>query len=416
MAINDKIKVAVIGAANKSILLNPKATEGAVFGKDLFFGDGKTVVTLQSLATALGITKQSAQPVVLWNQLAAIPPNVIQVANLSTAGVVRRLPNGTWITQPPTDFLGRPGPPGRRGHRGPPGIPGLKGASGLAGSAGTMMPARRGPRGKQGFPGTPGARGATGPQGPSGSGTSASGFPGYRQRPVPKPRLTPWTDRTAANIWSAPQTFNMTTVFTSPAGTTGLRFKAASGSFASMQFTGGLTGTKSWELVVDNSVAGTFSIFNDTHSSEMLAISDVGQFVFAAPNTSTVTLRVNSVDNQSGIDIRSNANTNGTGMQILDLAGTAGAFLGIGAWAFAGAAIGDFTLSSVSGVTRIIGSSVQLRNAGGEVVTFSGAATTGAFAATFAAANKPGLATSPSVGRWLPVMFGGTQFYIPMWQ
>jgi hypothetical protein len=239
VAINNKVKVPVVGAANKSILLNPQATEGAVFGKDLFFGDGKTVVTLQNLAQALGVTSQTVtqvvQPIVLWDQITAIPPNVLQVATLSTAGIVRRLPNGAWITQPASDFIGRPGRPGRQGRHGPPGVPG---SNGPRGTIGTGIPGRKGGRGRQGFPGLPGPRGATGPQGPAGSASSASsfpgrrglrgkqgfpgppgsqglqgpigpagtasstsGFPGYRQKPVPKQRIVP-PDNAAPMVWS----------------------------------------------------------------------------------------------------------------------------------------------------------------------------------------------------------------------
>ena len=412
MAIGNKVKVPVIGAGNKVIQVDPKATQGATFGLDLFFGDGKTVVTLQNLASALGITKQSTQPVVLWNQLAAIPQNVIEVANLTTAGIVRRLPDGHWITQPASDFVGRVGPPGRTGRRGVPGVPGAKGANGVAGATGIGIPGRRGPRGKQGIPGIPGTRGATGP---AGSGSSASGFPGYRQKSAQRQRFTPWVDSGAANIWRAPQKFTQPTTFTAPAGSTGLRFQAATGSFASLQMTGGLTGAKSWELVVDNTTAGTFSLFNDTHVTEMLAVADSGQFTFAVPNTSVATLSVNSVDNQSGINIKSNANTNGTGLQILNAAGTAGGFLGIGPWAFAGSAIGDTALASIAATLRLIGTTVQIRSSSAEFITLNGAPTTGSASGSIIGNNKPGSTINSAAARWLPVSFGGTQYYIPMW-
>lgn len=48
-----------------------------------------------------------------------------------------------------------------------------------------------------------------------------------------------------------------------------------------------------------------------------------------------------------------------------------------------------------------------------EAITFTGAATTGTATATFSATNKPGSNGSPA--KWLPVKFGGTQYYIPMW-
>lgn len=263
-----------------------------------------------------------------------------------------------------------------------------------------MMPARRGLRGKQGFPGTPGARGATGPQGPSGSGTSASGFPGYRQRAARRPQFTPWVDKNAGNVWSGPQTFNVP------------QFGAA--------------------LILGNT-AGI-------------------PILFTVP------------DNTAGFTLRATGNTHGCGFSLQTNTNTDLGWLGLGDWALAGAAVNDVTLNCATGTLRLTvggtprfvltqagnislnapsggnvilqlngtgmlsvgtsgasyntptGTTHTLRINAVELITFNGAATTGAFAATFAAANKPGLATSPSVGRWLPVMFGGTQFYIPMWQ
>ncbi len=72
MGINQKINVPVFGTVGKKVLINPNATDGATFGKNLFYGDGTTVVTLANLATALGLNNPNQQPTVLWNQLAAI--------------------------------------------------------------------------------------------------------------------------------------------------------------------------------------------------------------------------------------------------------------------------------------------------------------------------------------------------------
>lgn len=449
MAINNKVKVPVVGAANKSILLNPQATEGAVFGKDLFFSDGKTVVTLQSLAAALGVTTQSAQPVILWNQLAAIPPNIVDIAALSDHGILQRNQDGTWsliplpvgppgrdgedgvqgIPGPPgrdgatgAAGIGLPGPPGRDGDDGDPGPPGLPGQPGTAGTAGTAgiglpgPPGRDGDDGDPGPPGVPGQPGATGATGPAGAGSGSGPLPwDWGTEEAEPQRLLPPFDFGASPLWSGLHTFTNITFFNAPSGTPAIRFRAAAGSFASMQFTGGLAGTKSWELVADNSTAGSFALFNDTHSLEMLNVADTGQFTFASPNTSVATLAVNSVDNQSGINIRSNANTNGTGLQILDLAGTAGGFLGIGPWAFATAAIGDVALASNTAILRLIGTTVQIRAGGAEAATFTGAPSTGATAASFVATNKPGATAGAGPNRWLPISIGGATFYIPMW-
>lgn len=50
-----------------------------------------------------------------------------------------------------------------------------------------------------------------------------------------------------------------------------------------------------------------------------------------------------------------------------------------------------------------------------EAISFNGVATTGGQTATFAATNKPGSGTTaPTL--WLPVQFGATNYFIPLWQ
>lgn len=163
MAINNKVKVPVVGAGNRSVLMNPGATEGAVFGKDLFYGDGKTVVTLANLAAALGITTQQAQAVILWQQITAVPVNLVDIAALTENGFLVRNPDGSWRLVPTPAVRGDQGDPGEPGEPGVPGQAGKAGAAGVAGAAGP--PGMDGATGDDGMPGPPGQPGAQGVQG-----------------------------------------------------------------------------------------------------------------------------------------------------------------------------------------------------------------------------------------------------------
>lgn len=441
MAINNKVKVAVIGAANKSILLNPQATEGAVFGKDLFFGDGKTVVTLQNLATALGITKQTTQPVILWNQLAAIPPNVIQVANLSTAGVVRRLPDGTWITQPPTDFQNKPGAPGRRGDRGPPGVPGARGANGTAGTVGATgpgvpgrrgvrgrqgfpglqgtagargvtgsrgadgnsIPGRRGPQGKQGIPGPIGARGATGPQGAAGAASSASGFPGYRQKPAPKARVLPWLDNSASVKWARPQQFVGGVQTTSGA----------------LPLIGSATGSTNTCFIEfrDTALTRVGYVGDDSSlTSNLSVMAELGNLRLGAASGNTVNLQVAGADvlkvatnvatmvgNASGV-------SNQCFLEFRDSALTRIGYVGDG-----GGTVNNLDIFGEAALVRISGlTGVRLDLNAVEMLTFIGSPIGGSNTATLAN-TKPGSAVTPTPLVWARVSFGGTAYFIPLW-
>ena len=470
MAINNKVKVPVVGSQNRSVLLNPQATEGATFGKDLFFGDGETVVTLQNLASALGITKQSAQPTVLWNQLAAIPPNVIQVANLSTAGIVRRLPNGNWITQPPTDFIGRPGVPGRRGDRGPPGVPGAPGTNGTAGSRGAdglsilrrgprgkqgwpgppgtagaagaagatgsrgadgLSILRRGPRGKQGWPGPPGDRGATGPQGPAGAASAASGFPGYRQTHL-RPRLLPPFDNAAPVKWSAPQIFAGNPAKPPVTGSSVSVGQQAGLAMVTFVNSGGATDQKITRIYADTA-AIHWDFVNDAYSgvTDFMTIARSGLTPgawtvnatgagFGASNQNSASLGSNlwvlqlnggSTTRTGAVRFRSSDASVDGAIYMDALAGGGGFNIG---------AISNHALSFTSNnvvLCTMSGSTIKFQSGATEYVTFNGAVSTGTAVPSFSATSnpKPGSTSGNGVAKWLPVSFAGTQYYIPMW-
>lgn len=475
MAINNKVKVPVVGAANRSILINAQATEGAVFGKDLFFSDGKTVVTIQNLAAALGVTKQSAQPVILWNQLTEIPPNVTAVANLDTAGVVRRLPDGTWITQPPTDFIGRAGPPGRRGERGTQGIPGIKGADGRQGIDGNTIPGRRGARGQRGFPGPPGAAGAAGPQGvtgasgvpgpailrrgspgrqgfrgppgergatgaqgpqgPAGSASSASGFPGYRQN-YPRPRLLPPLDNAAPVKWSATHTYlkpftaagtngdapitlkstnpAISLIRTSQAADEKIWDFAYSGSSFLFRSTNDAGSTVSSAFQFDRTgVALTKLTFGNTTDNPAMTFAGTGQVIFGAMTNPAGAGTLNFGGTQPTFRIQDNSGTNKTAFDFYAQTTACVINANFGTSAVA--------LNLQVGSTEMIGmpsnkATIKFSISGSEAITINGAATTGINGAVITGTNtKPGAGGSPGPAKWLPVSVGGTQYYIPMW-
>lgn len=417
MAINNKVKVAVIGSQNRSVLLNPQATEGAVFGKDLFFGDGKTVVTLQNLATALGIKTGNSQPNVLWNQLAAIPPNVIEVANLATAGVVRRLPNGKWITQPPSDFVGRPGAPGRAGRRGPPGVPGAPGTAGARGTSGVTVIGRRGPRGLRGIPGPIGARGATGATGPAGASSSASGFPGYRQS-KPQRRMLPPLDNAATVTWGGLNVF--ASVLTPKLGArVGGAFGGRVGFPALYLNAGGnAANNRAVEIICAGGFAMNFMDDAGTAGGAFLSASRSG----AA--TATVTLGNNTDNPPIGMfgNVTMTASpAGGTPLTLtstatstaftLSNASTARGF--IGCVNSAGAFINNTAVGDV-GIRVVAGNVVFSIDNGTTDLTFNSNPTTGAQNPSGFINNKPG-STGGGPTRWLGFKSAGTQYWIPLY-
>lgn len=93
--------------AGRVALIEDGATMGATIGVDLYMPDG-SVATLAALAAALGVGDggdggggSGLGPLspTLWSLIQDIPANVLEVAALSTAGLVTRQASGDWITR-----------------------------------------------------------------------------------------------------------------------------------------------------------------------------------------------------------------------------------------------------------------------------------------------------------------------------
>jgi hypothetical protein len=175
-----RIKVPVPGTVGRSVVINQPSDAGATLGVNLKGPDG-SVLTIEALKALLdgssGKLSSSAPPITLWQLIQQVPANIKDVALLQTAGVVQRMPDGSWITLP--GALGVPGDDGEAGDDGPPGppgvpgVPGPQGPQGIQGPAGTPggppgpvgPPAIDGEPGEDGPPGTPGQAGIAGPPG-----------------------------------------------------------------------------------------------------------------------------------------------------------------------------------------------------------------------------------------------------------
>lgn len=100
------VKVPLFGQVNKAAKLEDGATVGAQIGADLLMPDG-SVATIAALAAAIGVTAATSTSVAapssisatIWSLIQEIPPNVVQVASLSTSGLVVRRSTGAWITR-----------------------------------------------------------------------------------------------------------------------------------------------------------------------------------------------------------------------------------------------------------------------------------------------------------------------------
>jgi hypothetical protein len=213
-----KVKVPLYGQpAGRVANIEDGATLGAAFDSTLFYADGR-VVTLANLAEALALDELGAAdndiPLArtLWGLIQEIPSNIVQLAALSTAGMIVRTGDGRILTRdepnvgaalawaedagdreytPPavieriTNVL----PPHEHAAFGyplsfevdaedPPVVPGTRGADGAAGSTGAsgspgpaiylqaddpedpiIVPGDRGPTGSAGGAGPAGAQG-----------------------------------------------------------------------------------------------------------------------------------------------------------------------------------------------------------------------------------------------------------------
>lgn len=96
-----KVKVPIAGTTGKSVRIDSRANEGATLGVDLKLPDGQ-IATVASLAALLGTgTPADVNPlsVTLWRLVREKPPNIVEVENLATSGLVTRLADGSWVTR-----------------------------------------------------------------------------------------------------------------------------------------------------------------------------------------------------------------------------------------------------------------------------------------------------------------------------
>lgn len=100
-------KVPLYGNPNKTALIEDGATAGATIGLDLWMPNGE-LATAALLAAFIGVTGAGGSsnssglgPLspTLWSLIQDIPENVLEVAALSTSGLVVRQASGDWITR-----------------------------------------------------------------------------------------------------------------------------------------------------------------------------------------------------------------------------------------------------------------------------------------------------------------------------
>lgn len=102
-----KVKVPLYNQpAGRVAQLEDGATQGATIGVDLLLPDGSiaTVAALQALlgsSSGAGGAGSGLGPIspTIWNLIAEIPANVVEVAELATSGLVVRKASGDWITR-----------------------------------------------------------------------------------------------------------------------------------------------------------------------------------------------------------------------------------------------------------------------------------------------------------------------------
>jgi hypothetical protein len=466
MAIGNKVKVPVVGAGNKVIQVDPKATQGATFGLDLFYGDGKSIVTLQNLAAALGITTQQAQAIILWQQLAHIPQNIVDIADLDTNGFLTRNPDGSWTLVPTPAVRGDKGDPGEPGEPGVPGQPGAAGSAGQQGPSG--VPGQDGAPGEDGSPGPPGTPGAAGTAGASGP-PGQDGAPGEDGSPGPPGQpgaagavgaqgpqgpvvpaddngggdygwQMPPFDPNSPNIWGSPQRFRQMAFFETDGS-------AGYNPIAFMQL-GATSGNRGWTVRVGGGNDFQIGASDDAglptaaglaldivKSSGQLSQIVVGNttstqmtnFTFQAASqgtggTVTNVFRNATANGYTSLRLYNDQNAGVRAVEF-DYAGSTYASSLI-----TGMAVGEGGVLTTTGAfdlglgrgnsAQIIltSSGPKICSGATEYITFNGAPTTGASAPSMAAvANKPGVNSGLQMNRWLPVSVGGTQFYIPMW-
>lgn len=91
-----RVRVSLHQQAGRFVSIDPKATEGAVIGANVWLADGSLYVPAEPT------TPETGSQQVLWELLLKVPANVQQVAALSTSGFVRRDGSGAWTASPIT--------------------------------------------------------------------------------------------------------------------------------------------------------------------------------------------------------------------------------------------------------------------------------------------------------------------------
>lgn len=361
---------------------------------------------------------------------------------------------------------GSPGVAGAVGLRGPPGEDGLPGDDGSQGPPGPVGPAGSGSTGAQGPMGTPGTEGAdgqdgdrgppgpsgpaggagaTGPQGPLGFGMDGEvGADGDRGPP-------------------GPQGIQGVTGPTGPIGSALYQISfgddSGGGSDDSMIYTGDLQlgaarswlGSHSFYGAVDINVSRNHVTLGDFGSGAigigiLNTVPAANNRFWALYEDSAGTLNIAAVNDANSVSssplsiTRSGTTITGIALNGLTTV-TAAAGGDLQRWSD-GTVIGSYQTSGVNAyigtisnhnfnlvtnnVTRMgcandgslfnfLSTQIKFSSAANvEYVSIIGAATTGGQTAVFTGVvNKPGSSTT-SPGKWLPVSFGGTTYYIPM--
>lgn len=405
-----------------------------------------TQAQLQQIIAAVNANLAAQNPSGLqpttWSIISEIPPNIVSIAALQANGFLTRNPDGSWTLVPSPAVRGEKGDTGDPGEMGPPGKDGIPGSAGPPGSPGP--PGQDGTDGQDGPPGPQGNPGLQGPAGAAGTGVtnyqinygdeSGSANEWLRAPPHDPGAPTTWSGQ---HLFKGPLTIDFNQgPFVSPAIDGGL--------FPILLFVekGGNANEHTW---IHESIGGRHSIIAVTdagaqkiawrgsrtagavttieygNASDNPAHSMLGRLTLNPDAGQGLSITSGNAGNAGVPDLfisRAGSTANnidqGPSIQLQDTSvTTASAIQHSGGqteiWQFNG---GWRQVMKVAAATQAI----TLNVGGAEAVTINGAATTGTSTPSMAAAaNKPGTTSGNQVAKWLPVTFGGVQYYMPMW-
>lgn len=336
-----------------------------------------TQAQFQSIVNAVNATISAQNPSGLvptdWTLIQSIPSNIVDIAALKSNGFLVRNQDGTWRLVPAP--IGMPGQDGSDGQDGMTGVQGPAGSAGAPGPAG--WPGQDGSDGQDGLPGPPGSAGPAGSAGAPGS-QGPAGWPG--------------TDGSDGQDG-----------LPGPPGSIGPQ------GVAGAQGPIGLTldlwqnePEQAWPVAAIVDIGAPYT-WGGTHTFRQMA-----QFSVA-----------------SGIGLQINGATAGA-CEIAFIDGNAGSRrFEIGVITAGGVfSIYDRTAGverlAINGVSSNVysaaaGTGHRFQQATTEMLTFNGLPTTGATAAAFTAANKPGTTTATGPAIWVPFSIGATQYWMPAW-